>query len=267
MGHESNRVYDSDNMTISYQGKILKPGQIEGVTRHFNSLLQWCPCTSYLSASFTEEGENYNLAVTVASQGVVFESQISGLNFDQVISAASRDLSSQIKEWRHRRFFERPGRVLIIDDDPDAIMVLEQCFQKLGWQTNSMTSGTELIRELPQVPKDYNLLVIDIVMPILDGMGTLAAVEKLVDKSYGCGAWRGVRLPFVTYSVKPERDLNPVKASSCFYYLGHIQKGGTFSSLEQKIKNLLISMESIPSASNENSNEGNRVLKNVVNSL
>lgn len=245
MGRESDRVHDSDNMMITYRGRKLERGQIEAVTRHFNSLLQWCPCTSYLTANFIEENDEYSLDVNVASQGVIFEAQVRGTDFDHVVSAASRDLSAQIKEWRNRRFFERPGRVLIIDDDPDAITILERCFQKLGWQTNSMTSGTELIRELPQIPKEYNLLVIDIIMPILDGMGTLAAVEKLVEKSYGFGAWRGIRLPFVTYSVKPEKDLNPLKASSCFYYLGHLQKGGTLPVLEKKIKALLSTIEGI----------------------
>ncbi len=262
MGRESIRVHDSDNMTVTYGGKKLQKSQLEGVTRHLNSLLQWCPCTSYLSADIQEVGDEFKLEVTVASQGVIFESQKQGHEFDHVVSAASKELSAQIKEWRNRRFFERPGRVLIIDDDPDAIAVLERCFQKLGWKCNSMSSGTELIRELPQIPREYNLLVIDIIMPILDGMGTLAAVEKLVEKSYNYGAWRDVKLPFVTYSVKPEKDLNPMKVSSCFYYLGHLQKGGSMAEMENTIRTLLMSIEDTASCPAPTSQ-----LKNVVNSL
>lgn len=242
MGRESDRVYDSDHMTIAYGGERLSKDDIENVVRTLNRLLQWCPAASFLSAEINEVNGDYRLQIHIQSQGKIFDTVAEGKNFEEVTTASAKAISAQVKEWRQRRFFEKPGRVLIVDDDPDAVQILERCFQKLSWQTHSMSSGTEIIRELPRIPSDFNLLVIDIVMPILDGMGTLAAVEKLVENTYGCTSWKGVRLPYFTYSVKPAKDLLPLMDSKCFYYLGHLQKGGTLTVLENKIKSMISSI-------------------------
>ncbi|OQW47252.1 MAG: hypothetical protein A4S09_15780 [Proteobacteria bacterium SG_bin7] len=226
-------------MMITYDGRRLNRDHLGKVIRVLNRLLHWCPANSFLSAVVSENETDFRLRIQIRSQSKVFEAVASGDDFEGVTSAAAQDISAQVKEWRQRRFFEKPGRVLVVDDDPDAIQVLEGCFQNLGWQTESMSSGTEIIRELPRIPKDFNLLVIDIVMPILDGLGTLAAVEKLVEKTYGLTNWKDVRLPYLTYSVKPAKDLLPRMDSECFFYLGHLQKGGTLSILENKIKSLI----------------------------
>ncbi len=239
MGRESNRFYDSDHMMITYDGQRLNRDHLEKVIRVLNQLLHWCPANSFLSAVVSESESEFRLRIHIRSQSKIFETVSSGDNFEEVTSVAAKAISSQVKEWRQRRFFEKPGRVLIVDDDPDAVQILERCFQNLGWQTESMSSGTEIIRELPRIPKDFNLLVIDIIMPILDGLGTLAAVEKLVENTYGLTTWKDVRLPYLTYSVKPAKDLLPRMDSKCFFYLGHLQKGGTLSVLENKIKEMI----------------------------
>lgn len=238
MGRESNRVYDSDNMMIAYDGRRLGRDDFERVIRVLRGLLQWCPANSFLSTVVSENETDFRLRVHIRSQSKIFETVVSGSDFEKITKSAANEISDQVKEWRQRRFFEKPGRVLIVDDDPDAVRVLEGCFQNLGWQTHSMSSGTEIIRELPRIPTDFNLLVIDIVMPILDGLGTLAAVEKLVENAYGLSSWKDIKIPYLTYSVKPAKDLLPLMDSKCFFYLGHLQKGGTLSVLENKIKSM-----------------------------
>jgi PAS domain S-box-containing protein len=100
-----------------------------------------------------------------------------------------------------RRVLRRPGppRVLVVDDDASARTVLVAQLAGAGMECRVAASGEEGLRLLAEERPD--VLVLDVVMPVLDGFAVVRALRK--------GALR--RLPLVVYS---SRDFAPAERES-----------------------------------------------------
>jgi DNA-binding NtrC family response regulator len=68
-------------------------------------------------------------------------------------------------------------RVLIVDDDPAQRRILEETLKRLGFETKSASSGEQAlaILESPEVSA-ISIVLLDLVMPGIDGMGVLDKV-------------------------------------------------------------------------------------------
>ncbi len=68
------------------------------------------------------------------------------------------------------------GKVLIVDDDRATRNYIASCLQEAGYQTETAVNGAE---GLVYVKKnEYDLLLVDVNMPILDGLKMVTAVRK-----------------------------------------------------------------------------------------
>lgn len=67
-------------------------------------------------------------------------------------------------------------KILIVDDDPDIIELLESILQGHGYVTDSAQNGLECLKRVKKNPP--NLILMDIMMPILDGIKTLESLYK-----------------------------------------------------------------------------------------
>jgi two-component system KDP operon response regulator KdpE len=70
-------------------------------------------------------------------------------------------------------------KLLIIDDDPDLVSLLERAFSGLGAQVHSAPNGREGLRLFYAVRPD--LLILDVVMPVMDGWQTLSRIRAFSD--------------------------------------------------------------------------------------
>src|ERR1700677_5191484 len=72
-----------------------------------------------------------------------------------------------------------PATILIADDDPVQRRLVENMVQKCGYETVVVDSGDAAIALLtaPDAPV-IDALVLDLVMPGLDGMGVLAKIRE-----------------------------------------------------------------------------------------
>src|SRR6202161_3253987 len=72
-----------------------------------------------------------------------------------------------------------PATILIADDDPVQRRLVENMVQKCGYETVVVDSGDAAIALLtaPDAPA-IDALVLDLVMPGLDGMGVLAKIRE-----------------------------------------------------------------------------------------
>src|SRR3984885_6947875 len=69
--------------------------------------------------------------------------------------------------------------ILIADDDAVARRLVENMVQKCGYQTIVVDSGDAAIAVLPPPgPKPVDAVVLDLVMPGLDGRGVLAKIRE-----------------------------------------------------------------------------------------
>jgi two-component system KDP operon response regulator KdpE len=68
------------------------------------------------------------------------------------------------------------GKVLIIDDDPALLRLMSMAFQAAGYSTVSADNGRSGIRMASACRPD--LVVTDIVMPDVEGIGAIRAIKQ-----------------------------------------------------------------------------------------
>jgi CheY-like chemotaxis protein len=69
--------------------------------------------------------------------------------------------------------------VLIVDDDPVQRRLLEAMVQRFGYQARLAESGdTALNMTIGHEPSRIDCIVLDLVMPNLDGLGVLARLRE-----------------------------------------------------------------------------------------
>jgi DNA-binding response OmpR family regulator len=78
-------------------------------------------------------------------------------------------------------------RVLLVDDDPDILEALRQALED-SFEIRVAHDGAEAVATLEREPIDA--LVLDLMMPVLDGQGVLAAMRE-----------KGMKTPVIVVSA------------------------------------------------------------------
>lgn len=68
-------------------------------------------------------------------------------------------------------------RVLVVDDEPQVVFVLRFSLDAEGYETYTAHDGRAALQQIERVRPD--LLVLDVMMPRMDGWGVLEEVRKL----------------------------------------------------------------------------------------
>jgi len=100
-------------------------------------------------------------------------------------------------------------RVLIIDDDPGMLRLLEQIFSRAGYQVQVATNGREGLCQFNDHQPD--LVILDVMMPIMDGWQTCSYIRRLANTpiimltalGWEDDVIRGLDSGAVDYVVKP----------------------------------------------------------------
>jgi DNA-binding response OmpR family regulator len=72
-------------------------------------------------------------------------------------------------------------RVLVVDDEPNIVMSLEFLMKRAGFEVQVARNGREALAALEGTPPD--LLLLDVMMPELDGYEVCARVRQRTDWS------------------------------------------------------------------------------------
>jgi len=68
-------------------------------------------------------------------------------------------------------------RILVVDDDEMVLMALNELLRPEGYDVHTISSGTEALRRLEK--EDYDLLMLDIIMPGMDGFELCKRIRKI----------------------------------------------------------------------------------------
>lgn len=68
------------------------------------------------------------------------------------------------------------NKILLVDDEPSIIMALEYAFRKVQYDVFIARDGEEALNILEE--ETPNIIVLDIMMPKVDGYATLEAIKK-----------------------------------------------------------------------------------------
>jgi len=106
----------------------------------------------------------------------------------------------------------RPFHVLVVDDEPDVRDLLVEYFREAGHEVSSAADGTEAVADITRNPTKYGLVISDLQLPGIDGLGVLKAakaanpsVAVIIVTGYASvdSAVRAVRLGAYDYLTKP----------------------------------------------------------------
>lgn len=71
------------------------------------------------------------------------------------------------------------GRILLIDDEPTLRLAITQALQSLGYQVESAGDGKAGLTLFQQMPLRPDLVILDMIMPEMDGLSCLHALRAL----------------------------------------------------------------------------------------
>src|SRR5205807_10003183 len=68
------------------------------------------------------------------------------------------------------------GKVLIVDDEPDVLLLLRVNLEAAGYQTVLAADGETALIKIDE--SDPDVVLLDIMMPVMDGWGVLRALSE-----------------------------------------------------------------------------------------
>lgn len=75
-------------------------------------------------------------------------------------------------------------KVLVVEDEPDALKIYLDILGGVGLDVDGSTDGKDALQKMSE--KDYDLVLLDIIMPEMDGLETLQTIKRNTQK-YGLG--------------------------------------------------------------------------------
>lgn len=72
-------------------------------------------------------------------------------------------------------------RILVVDDDPEIRRLLEILLTREGYRVSTAPDGSRAVAMAEECPEDISLIILDIMMPGLDGTATARLLRELTD--------------------------------------------------------------------------------------
>lgn len=222
---------ESGTPQIKYEGFQPDSESETWVQQSLLKILDSCPYDSRMLASIVDEGLQYRVTISVVHQSGKFDVEASAETIIEAVQAANQRLGKQLEEWRIVRFKDKNGQevfdVLLVDDDPISIKLLEACFHQYGCRTVAVPSGERALEKVGS--KKFDLIVMDWNMPRLDGEQTLKALDRKIGHLSGASALE--KLPVLTYSVYDKNKIEFPSTQHLFRF-GHMSKLTSFQTLQ-----------------------------------
>ncbi len=117
-----------------------------------------------------------------------------------------------------------PARVLVVDDDPDVVILLNKVLSKRGYQVVSSLSGEEAIEKAAKEKPD--IIFMDIMMPTMNGWEAARAIKENEETRH---------IPIVFLSVRKEPE-DIEKSLKYAHADAHIGKPINFNKLYEVIE-------------------------------
>ncbi|NOZ59241.1 MAG: response regulator [Euryarchaeota archaeon] len=117
-----------------------------------------------------------------------------------------------------------PARVLVVDDDPDVVILLDKVLSKRGYKVVSSLSGEEAIEKALKEKPD--IIFMDIMMPTMNGWEAARAIKENEKTKH---------IPIIFLSVRKEPE-DIEKSLKYAHADAHIGKPINFNKLYEVIE-------------------------------
>ena len=82
-------------------------------------------------------------------------------------------------ETRGHALPARPRRILVVDDEPAARVLGKRVFSEAGFEVATVQSGFECLELFRQHPRYFDLILLDLSMPFMDGEETFTRLRAI----------------------------------------------------------------------------------------
>lgn len=126
------------------------------------------------------------------------------------------DVTGKGAQWTRRP--TDPVKILVVDDDPDFVRLMEKFLEGRGEciPANSGAEALASVRAMLEQGYCYDLICLDIAMPNMDGHQTLADLRQL-EESFGLVERKRSKVMMITSLDTPQDKLKAFRASCAAY--------------------------------------------------
>jgi len=78
-----------------------------------------------------------------------------------------------------RALSSSPRRILVVDDEPAARVLANRVFAEVGFQVTTVQSGFECLERFRKQPHGFDLILLDLSMPFMDGEETFRRLREI----------------------------------------------------------------------------------------
>jgi DNA-binding response OmpR family regulator len=103
------------------------------------------------------------------------------------------------------------NRVLVVDDEPDLVLILKMVLEDNGFQVDSFTDPLLALENCKGKAGKYEMLILDIKMPVMNGLELYKQVKKIDDKVKVCFLTAG-ELDYEQF----RKELSPALDENCY---------------------------------------------------
>ena len=86
---------------------------------------------------------------------------------------------SDASEASGRAHSARPRRILVVDDEPAARVLANRVLSEAGFEVTTVQSGFECLERFRKQPQGFDLILLDLSMPFMDGEETFKRLRGI----------------------------------------------------------------------------------------
>ncbi len=132
-----------------------------------------------------------------AGQGFLLSPPLAAADMGEWLSAAARDralfATPPVKRSENGRACPGPSHVLVVDDEPAILSLVQQVLAQYGYSVKTASNGHEALEAMAQ--QRPAVVFLDMHMPVLDGEGFVRAMRE-----------RGLDVPVIILTAGPSAD-------------------------------------------------------------
>ena len=123
----------------------------------------------------------------------------------------------------------RPTSVLVVEDNPAALHLVASILEKEQYAVTRAVNGLEAMQILEEQPAGFDVLLLDRMMPVMDGM-------EVTRKIQADPRFRFIPIIMLTAADKPEEISEGIKAGVFYYLTKPIERKTLLSIISSAVK-------------------------------
>jgi CheY-like chemotaxis protein len=242
---ETTKHQSDHEMNIQFEGMTPNPKLEFMIRTKLAKVVDACPDNSFIQAKVKDLGAKFEVELLVKHVMGQFFADCEEKTLGESVNLAATQMYEQIRNWRETRYLNSSQpteafKVLIVDDDPISVKMIEAALTQKGCETHVVDNGQDAVNEI--FANAYDLIILDWNMPSMNGLQTIKLLDETADLSQ-IGI-QNKKVPVLIYSASPRSQIVFPK-SKVFRKIGYLQKTSSADAIRRTTDLFLESLKKI----------------------